>query len=219
MDSAEAELQPRVPLSKERLLRAAFTLADRDGIESLTMRNLAHELDVGAMSLYYHVAKKDELLDGMVDLVVSEIALSSAQADWKTAMRQRAISAHEVLIGHPWATTLLVSRINVGPAMTRYLDSTLGKLREAGFSIELALDAWHALDSHIYGYTLQELNLPFATDEIPEMAASFVPLISAEDYPYAYEAVTHVMPSGREETFEFGLDLILDGLEKLLGTA
>ena len=214
MGNAETETEPRVPLSKERMLRAASALADREGIESLSMRKLANELDVGAMSLYYHVANKDELLDGMVDLVVSEIALPSVEADWKTAMRARAISAHEVLVRHRWATMLIVSRINVGPGMTRYLDATLGSLRNAGFSIELALDAWHAMDSHIYGYTLQELNLPFATDEIPELAASFVPLISAEAYPYAYEAVTHVMPSGREETFEFGLDLILDGLER-----
>jgi AcrR family transcriptional regulator len=215
----ETELA-RAPLSKERVLSAAIKLADRDGIDSLTMRNLARELGAGAMSLYHHVANKDELLDAMVDLVVAEIAavLPSDVDGWKTAMRHRASAAHEVLVRHRWATMLIVSRINIGPGMSRYLDSTLRTLREAGFSIDLALDAWHAMDSHIYGFTLQELNLPFAADEIPEMAASFVPQISAEDYPYAYEAATHAMAAGREETIEFGLDLILDGLDRLRDT-
>jgi AcrR family transcriptional regulator len=169
------------------------------------------------MSLYYHVANKDELLDGMVDVVAAEIAAALAfdTADWKSAMRQRASVAHEVLLRHRWATILIVSRLNLGPGMSRYLDSTLRALREAGFSIELALDAWHAMDSHIYGFTLQELNLPFAAEEIREMAASFVPHISSTDYPYAYEAAAHAMAAGREESIEFGIDLILDGLERL----
>jgi AcrR family transcriptional regulator len=206
----------RLPLSRERVLRAAIALADQSGIESLTMRKLGQELGVEAMSLYNHVANKDDILDGIVDLVLGDIEVPPTGTEWKTAMRQRAISAHEVLLAHPWAALQIMSHFNIGPGMTRYLDATLGRLREGGFSIEGALDAWHTLDSHIYGFTLQELSLPFEADEAPQVSADVLGQLSPDKYPHVVEIITHVMTSGRVEDFEFGLDLILDGLERIL---
>ncbi|HEY8841912.1 MAG TPA: TetR/AcrR family transcriptional regulator C-terminal domain-containing protein, partial [Candidatus Dormibacteraeota bacterium] len=189
------------------------------GIESLTMRRLGQELGVEAMSLYNHVANKDDILDGIVDLVLSDIDVPPSGTDWKPAMRHRAISAHEVLLAHPWAAMLVMSRYNIGPGMTRYLDATLGRLREGGFSIEGALDAWNTLDSHLYGFTLQELNLPFDVSETQQVSASVLPQIPADEFPHVAEVITHVMQSGRAEDFQFGLDLILDGLEAILNRA
>jgi AcrR family transcriptional regulator len=209
----------RAPLSRERVLRAAIELADQGGLESLTMRKLGQQLGVEAMSLYNHVANKDDILDGIVDLVVGDIDVPPAGTHWKAAMRQRSISAHQVLLAHPWAAMLVMSRFNIGPGMTRYLDSTLGRLREGGFSIEEALDAWHTLDSHLYGFTLQELNLPFGVEETQNVSASVLGQIPAEQYPYVFEVITRIMQTGRDEDFEFGLDLVLDGLERNAGSA
>jgi AcrR family transcriptional regulator len=212
----DSNAERRTPLTRERVLRAAVTLADRSGIESLTMRMLGQELGVEAMSLYNHVANKDDVLDGIVDLVVGEIDVPGPGTGWNVAMRQRAISAHEVLVRHPWAAMLIMSRFNIGPGMRRYLDATLGRLREGGFSIEGALDAWHTLDSHIYGFTLQELNLPFQVEQTKQVSAYVLPQLAADEYPHLVEVVTEVMRSGRDESFEFGLGLILDGLERTL---
>jgi AcrR family transcriptional regulator len=206
----------RAPLSRERVLRAAVALADQGGIESLTMRRLGQELGVEAMSLYNHVANKDDILDGIVDMVLSDIDVPPTGTDWKTAMRQRAISAHAVLLAHPWAAMLIMSRFNIGPGMTRYLDATLGRLREGGFSIEGALDAWHTLDSHLYGFTLQQLNLPFGVEETQQVSADVLGQLPADEYPHVVEVITEIMRTGRDEDFEFGLDLILDGLERRL---
>jgi AcrR family transcriptional regulator len=206
----------RSPLSRERVLRAAVALADEGGIGSLTMRRLGQELGVEAMSLYKHVKNKDDLLDGIVDLVVGDIDVPPTGTAWKDAMRQRAISAHEVLLAHPWAAMQIMSRFNIGPGMTRYLDATLGRLREGGFSIDGALDAWHTLDSHIYGFTLQELGLPFDIEEAPQVSADVLPTIAADEFPHVVEVITKIMQTGRVEDFEFGLDLILDGLERIL---
>ncbi|MEG3955785.1 TetR/AcrR family transcriptional regulator C-terminal domain-containing protein [Microcoleus sp. herbarium2] len=208
-------------LSRERVLRAAVRLADEGGIESLSMRKLAQDLGVKAMSLYNHVANKDDLLDGIVDIVVSEIEVPNLGVDWKTAMRRRAMSAHEVLLRHPWSTMPLVSRVNVGPAMLRYVDATLGCLREAGFSLEMADRAWNAIDSHIYGFTLQELNFPFETEEYSEAAKNGLSLIPADKYPYL-NRLTHYVMEGRYDgihDFEFGLELILNGLDRFLHNA
>lgn len=161
--------EPRIPLTRQRVLRAAVALADRGGVGSLTMRKLAQDLGVEAMSLYHHVANKDDILDGIVDVVFSEIDLPSGEADWKAAMRQRAISAREALLRHPWATGLMESRSTPGPATLRHHDAVLGILRNAGFSIEMAAHAFSVLDSYIYGFALQETNLPFDTSE--ELAA------------------------------------------------
>ncbi len=208
---------PQVPLSRERVLQAALRLADKEGIEALSMRRLAQELGVQAMSIYNHVTNKDDILDGIVDLVISEIELPNPTIEWKTAMRQRSVSAHAVLLRHPWATMPIVSRVNVGQAMLRYIDTTLGCLHAAGFSLEMADHAWNAIDSHIYGFTLQELNFPFEPSEYSEAAKQGLPLIPAEQYPHMNQ-LTHDVIEGRYDglhDFEFGLDLILNGLDRL----
>jgi len=212
-----------VPLSRERVLGAAVLLADEDGIESLTMRKLGLRLGVEAMSLYNHVANKDDLLDGMVDLVVSEIDLPSDAADWKEAMRRRAVSARVVFSRHPWASGLIDSRESSGPARLRYLDWVVGTLRRAGFTLELALRAFSLLDSYIYGFGRQQLSSSAEPDVEPEeMAEAFLRAIPADEYPYLRELVVeHAMNAGYDEAadFEFGLSLILDGLERLLDRA
>jgi AcrR family transcriptional regulator len=196
------------------VLHAAVALADESGSEFLSMRKLGEAVGVEAMSLYHHVANKDDLLDGIVDLVVGEIEVPGTGTQWRAAMRARAISAHEVLVRHPWAAMQLMSRFNIGPGMTRYLDSTLGRLREGGFSITGALDAWHTLDSHIYGFTLQELSLPFDVSESAQVSASVLPQLADDQFPHVTEVIGEIMRTGRTEDFEFGLNLILDGLER-----
>jgi AcrR family transcriptional regulator len=211
--------KPRLPLTKERVLQAAVGLADEIGIASMSMRKLGQTLGVEAMSLYKHVANKDAVLDGIVDIVASEIEVPIIEDDWKASMRRRAISAHEVLLRHPWATMLIVSRPNVGPAMLRYVDATIGCLREAGFSYELADRAWNAIDNHVYGFTLQKLNFPFAPEEYAKVAQQFLPMIPAEQYPYLRGLSEQVIDGHHDglHDFAFGLDLILDGLEKVRG--
>jgi AcrR family transcriptional regulator len=223
-----------VPLSKERVLDAAVALAARDGIESLTMRKLADELGAGAMSLYHYVPNKEELLDGMVDIVFSEIELPSTDVDWKTAMRRRAISTREVLNRHRWAVGLMESRMTPGPANLRLHDAVLGCLREAGFSIEMTIQAYSVQDAYIYGFALQEKSLPFESAEesaavAEEKVRQFAELAEerqfaalAEEFPYLAEVVAgHVAKVGYDFTaaFEYGLDLILDALEKRRETA
>ncbi len=213
----------RVPLSRERVLRAALVLADREGIASLTMRKIGQELHVEAMSLYNHVANKDDILDGLVDLVFSEIALPSDHADWKTAMRQRAISAHDVLLRHPWATSLMQSRTKPGPATLRHHDAVIGSLRAAGFTVDMAAHAFSVIDGYIYGFALQQINLPSHTsEEAVELAGTILRQLPADKYPHLAEMIVeHGMKPGYDyaEEFEFGLDLILDGVERLRDTA
>ena len=206
----------RAPLSRDRVLRAAVARADQEGISSLSMRKLGEALGVEAMSLYNHVASKSDLLDGMIDIVFSEIDLPSGGGDWRAAMRRRAISARQVLRRHPWAIGLMESRTSPGPATLRHHDAVLGCLRRAGFSIELAAHAYALLDSYIYGFALQEASLPFGTGE---EAAQVAHQISAEfasgQYPYLTEMATeHVLRPGYDygDEFVIGLDLILDGL-------
>jgi AcrR family transcriptional regulator len=211
---------PRTPLSKERVLRAAIDLADEGGIESLTMRKLAQKLGVEAMSLYHYVAKKDDILDGIVDLVITEIPVPPKEDDWKAAIREIAISAHEVLVRHPWACSLMWTT-SISPARLRYMESILGTLRESGFSPDLTHHAYHALDSHITGFTLWQVNIPFKSEEIAELGATFLRELPTDVYPYVAEHTEqHLMPPDPEEKseFEFGLDLILDGLERLRDT-
>ena len=210
--------EPRAPLSRERVLRAAVALADESGIHSLTMRKLGDAVGVEAMSLYHHVANKDDVLDGMVDLVFSEIGLPSGGTNWKTAMRQRAISAREVLSRHRWAIGLMESRTSPGSATLRHHDAVIGSLREGGFSIEMAAHAFSALDSYIYGFALQEASLPFDTaEETVEVAQMILKQFPADEYPHLTElTLEHVLQPGYAygNEFEFGLDLILDGLER-----
>src|SRR5215210_5902411 len=213
----------RTPLRRERVLRAAFDLTDRDGIESLTMRKLAQEFGVEAMSLYRHVRSKGEIIDGMIDLVFAEIGLPDTGVDWKTAMRERAISAREVLARHRWAIALMESRSTPGPATLQHHDAVIGCLREAGFSIAMAAHAYSVLDSYIYGFALQQASLPFRnSDEAVEVADSIRRQFPADAYPNLVElTVQHVLQPGYDyaDEFDFGLDLILDGLERVRDTA
>src|SRR2546422_3362028 len=173
--------EPRTPLSRERVLRAAVALADESGIDSLTMRKLGDALGVEAMSLYNHVANKDDLLDGMVDLVFAEIAPPPRGAGWKAAMRQRAIAAREVLARHPWAIGLMESRRRPGPATLRHHDAVIGCLREAGFSVAMAAHAYSVLDSYVYGFALQQASLPFETpEEVVAVAESIMREVPAD---------------------------------------
>lgn len=215
----KSQRQPRAPLSRERVLRAAIDLADREGIEALSMRRLGQEVGVEAMSLYNHVRNKEDILNGMVDVVFSEIDLSSGEVDWSTAMRKRAISARQVLLRHPWAIGLMESRSQPGPATLRHHDLVLRNLRTAGFSLEMAAHAYSVLDSYIYGFTLNELTLPFNTQqEVSEVAGNILREFPAEEFPYLAEmAIEHAMKPGYEygDEFEFGLSLILEGLKRM----
>lgn len=207
----------RTPLDRTRVLRAALQMADRGGIDALSMRKLAHALKVEAMSLYNHVANKEDILDGLVELVVSEIEIPKVGGAWKAAMRQRALTAHAVLMRHPWATMLFVSRVNIGPNMLRYVDATIGCLHEAGFSYPLADHAWTALDGFIYGFTLQKLNFPLAPAEYAPAAAAFLHLIPVAQFPYL-NGMSQEVIAGRHDglhQLEFGLELLLDGLERM----
>jgi AcrR family transcriptional regulator len=213
----------RTPLSRQRVLRAAVDLADNGGVESLSMRKLAQELGVEAMSLYRHVRNKGDIVDGMVDLVFGEIGLPPRGVAWKAAMRQRAISAREVLARHPWAIGLMESRSTPGPATLQHHDAVIGCLREAGFSIAMAAHAYSVLDSYIYGFALQQASLPFKTsEEVVEVTDGIRGQFPAEAYPHLTEmAIRHVLQPGYDyaDEFEFGLDLILDGLERAPETA
>ena len=215
---ADPDAVPRVPLSRERVLRAAINLADHGGIKALTMRRLAQELAVEAMSLYYYVANKDDLLDGIVDLIVREMELPADGGDWKAAIRKSSISTHEVLLRHPWACSLMMSSTGVSPARLRWMDSILRCLREAGFSTELTHHAYHALDSHITGFTLWVLSFPFDSKELANIGATFLRELPVDEYPYLAEHIEwHLTESSddNEGEFAFGLDLILDGLERM----
>ena len=208
-----------MPLSRDRVLRAAVGLADREGINALSMRKLGQEVGVEAMSLYNHVRNKEELLNGMIDIVFGEIDLPAADAEWSAAMRQRAISARQALKRHPWAIGLMESRAQPGPATLRHHDSVLRNLRTAGFSVELAAHAYSVLDSYIYGFTLNELTLPFdnSPERVAEVAGNIMREMPAGEYPYLTEmAVEHAMKPGYDygDEFEFGLALILEGIRK-----
>jgi AcrR family transcriptional regulator len=209
----------RPPLSRDRVLRAAIDLADGGGIGALSMRRLAQELGVEAMSLYYHVANKDDILDGMADMVVGEIQLPAAESEWKAAIRTTAISAHEILVRHPWSANLVLSGSGTA-ARLRYMDAILGALRRGGFSAEMTDHAYHALDSHIMGFTLWQVGMDLGTEEdLKAMAGDFLAQLAVEEYPYLAEHIEqHLKPRDPDDVgeFEFGLGLILDGLERLL---
>jgi AcrR family transcriptional regulator len=219
MSSARRPASPeRPPLSRERVVLAAIELADAEGLAALSMRSLARRLEVEAMSLYNHVENKEDLLDGMVEAVVAKMEVPHPGARWRAEMRRRALSAYEVLRRHPWASLLIVSRLNVGPMMLRYHDATLGCLIEAGFPPDLADHAQNAIDSHVHGFTLHEQSLPLDPGDYAEAAGSFLPSLPSERYPYMrtlaetviageYDGLNHV---------EFGLDLLLDGLDELV---
>jgi AcrR family transcriptional regulator len=214
----------RAPLSRDQVLQAAIALADKGGIGALSMRKLGQVLGVEAMSLYNHVAGKGDLLDGMIDVVFSEIGLPPADGGWKPAMRERAISVRAVLGRHRWAIGLMESRRSPGTATLRHHDAVLGCLRGAGFSVELTAHAYSLLDSYIYGFALQEASLPFGTadeEETAQVAQEIAGRMPAAEYPHLAELATvHVLQPGYRygSEFEIGLDLILDALERTAGT-
>jgi AcrR family transcriptional regulator len=207
----------RQPVTRERALRAAMALADAGGLEELTMRRLAQELGVEAMSLYHHVPNKDAILDGMVDLVFAEIELPRAELDWTTALRRRTASVREVLVRHRWALRILESRATPGPTTLAHHDAVLGCLRRAGFSVPLAARAYAVLDSYVFGFVHTELTLPFQNNaETVEVAQAIFAQLPAGAFPHLVELTKeHVLRPGYAygNEFGFGLDLILDGLE------
>jgi AcrR family transcriptional regulator len=208
----------RAPLTRDLVLETATALADEGGIGSLSMRKLGQRLGVEAMALYYHFANKDEVLDGMVDLVFSEIPVPSIGSDWKTAMRARALSVRDALLRHRWAIGMMESRPNPGPASLRHHDAVIGTLRAAGFDIALAAHAYSLLDSYIYGFALTKMNLPFeSTDEVADVAKGMLDPFAEGEYPHLVEFITeHAMQPGYDfsDEFEYGLDLVLDGLDR-----
>ncbi len=206
----------RTPLSRDRVLRGALAVADAGGLDSLTIRSLAHELGVKPMSVYHHVAGKSAILDGIVDIVFSEIELPPTDGDWRTGMRVRAHSARAVLRRHPWGIALLQSRTNPGPATLRHHDAVIGCLRSAGFPVPLTAHAFALIDSYVYGFALSETALPINGPEtVTEIATSMMPADAADTYPHLTEFTTeHVLRPGYDfgAEFDYGLDLILDAL-------
>lgn len=215
---SSAKPQPRARLSRERVLQKALEIADQKGFHALTMRRLAQELGVEAMSLYYHFANKDQLLDAMIDLVFAEIELPS-RGTWKSRLRARAASARAVLVRHRWALGLMESRTSPGPATLHHHNAVLECLRTSGFTVAAAAHAYSLLDSYIYGFVLQELNLPFNRFEESSPAADSIMAEVAEgNYPYLVEiASEHVLKAGYDysKEFDIGLEIVLDGLERL----
>ncbi len=222
-DAASDSRQERPRLSRDRVLLGALAIADAGGIGSLTIRSLAKELGAKPMSVYYHVANKDEILDGIVDLVFAEIELPSADGDWKEEVRRRAGSARTVLRRHSWAIALLESRTSPGPATLRQHEAMLGTLRAAGFSRELTAHAYALLDAYVYGFAVQEASLPFeGPDSVADVAEPIMELMSTGEFPHMIDmATSHYLQPGYDfgDEFEFGLTLILDALARLIPVA
>lgn len=211
---AAKQSTPRQPLSRQRIVEAAVAFADEHGVEALTMRKIAEELGFGVMSLYNHVANKEEMLIGMVDVVVGEIEPPSVDGDWKDAMRASAATAHDVLLRHRWAAAEW-SRRMPGPERVRYMDSILKVLTEAKLGPELVYRGYHAVTMHIVGFTLQQIGYEQGLDgDLDELARQFLAGLS-DDYPYLADHIrAHVADDGHDDEFGFVLDLILDGLER-----
>jgi AcrR family transcriptional regulator len=210
-----AQTKPRVPLSRERILKAALELADESGIESVTMRKLGQVLGFEAMSLYNHVANKDDLLDGILDVVLAEGEPPAPEGDWDAAVRASAISVHAALRRHSWSAALLMTG-RIRPTRLRYMDSLLGRLREAGFSAETTYAVYHVLDGHIFGFALWEAGYTLKAEDAEKLAASVMPML--DGFPYLREHAEQHMSEGSHHdvsAFELGLDLILDGLRKI----
>jgi AcrR family transcriptional regulator len=217
------QAERRTPLSRDRVMRAALALVDDGGMEALTMRRLGQSLGVEAMALYRHVTNKDEIVDGLVDLVFEEIGVPADDVGWKAAMRRRAISLREVLTRHPWAVGLLESRPNPGRANLRHHDAIIGNLRAAGFDMAMAAHAYALLDSYIYGFAMTHMALPFDTGtpgEVAEVAEAMLRAFPVNEFPNLAAFISdHAMQPGYDygDEFEYGLDLILDGLERAAG--
>jgi AcrR family transcriptional regulator len=210
--------EARLPLSRDRILQTALGLVDEGGLDSLSMRKLGQALGFEAMSLYNHVANKDDLIDGILDLVLAEGDPPSSSGSWDAAVRESAISVHAALRRHPWAPPVVMAPGRIRPARLRYMDSLLGRLREAGFSAETTYHAYHVLDGHIFGFSLWEASHTFTEQDEAEMAEAFDRVISPEEYPYLREHGEQHFAEGPHHdvsAFELGLDLILDGLRRI----
>ncbi|MGH3861968.1 TetR/AcrR family transcriptional regulator C-terminal domain-containing protein [Actinokineospora sp.] len=212
----------RVPLNRDRVLRAAVALADEVGIESLSMRNLAQELGVVPMALYKHVANKEELLDGMVEVIVGEIAAPVSDTDWKSAIRQRVLSARQALLRHRWASQVIESRSHATPVVLAYMDSLIGMFRAGGYSVDLTHHVMHALGSRMWGFTQEVFPTPPPPQDPDLRAAMFTQF--AEKYPHIVELATATAHDAESSVgggcddqfeFEFALDVLLDGFERL----
>ena len=216
--TATRRARPRVALTRKRILESALRIADQGGLESLSMRKLGQELGVEAMAVYYHFANKDEVIDGIVDLVYTEIDLPVAGDAWRVAMRRRAISVHDVLARHRWAIGLMESRVKPGPANLRHHDAVIGNLRAAGFDMAMVAHAYSLVDGYIYGFALTKMNLPFdALDDISEMALTMLEPYPEGEYPNLVAFITeHAMQPGYDfaNEFEWGLDVVLDGIAR-----
>jgi AcrR family transcriptional regulator len=210
----------RPPLDRERVLRAAIELADDGGIEALSMRRLGQRLGVEAMSLYNHVSNKEDVLAGIVDIIIGDVDVTRTAVSWTEAMRRRAVSMRRVFMKHPWAVGLLESRRSLGPAALRYCESVLDVLRRAGFSPLTAIRAFSVLDSYAYGYSIQEKSLPSGSAaETSQAAELFVKQLPRSEYPRLAEVAVSMMRSGMDfaKEFELGLDLLLEALERWRG--
>jgi len=208
----------RQPLSRERVLETALQLADQGGIDGLSMRKLGQALGVEAMAVYYHLANKEEVLDGIVDLVFAEIHLPVEGAPWKAEMRRRGTSMYDVLLRHRWAIGMMEARVQAGPANLRHHDAVIGNLQAAGFDSAMVAHAYSVLDGYIYGFALTKMSLPFETPEdVEEVTQRMMEPYPSTEYPHLARFVSeHIMRPGYEfaEEFEYGLDLILDALER-----
>ena len=212
----------RIPLTRERVIDAALRLADEGGIEALSMRKLGHALGVEAMAVYYHFANKDRVLDGIVDLVFAEIDLPVLGSDWRTAMRVRGIAVRDAMARHRWAIGMMESRANPGPASLAHHDAVIGCLLAGGFDMAMAAHAYSVLDSYIYGFALTKMNLPFETTGVAEVAETMLEPYPMDAYPHLVAFITdHATQPGYDfaDEFEYGLDLVLDGLERELRSA
>ena len=213
----------RAPVNRERALERAVAVADGEGLEAVTMRRLARELGVEAASLYHHVSGKNEILDGLVDMVCAEIELPSRTDGWRPAIRQRAHNTRAVLRRHPWAVALMASRTTPGPATLRLLDAGIGCFREGGFSVQAAAHAISAVDSYVHGFVLQEVNLPFGDEsELAAMTGAIMDEFPKADFPHLFElTIEHVLQPGYNygNEFDVGLEVVLDGVDARLGRA
>jgi AcrR family transcriptional regulator len=211
----------RLPLSRDRILRTALELVDESGLDALTMRKLGQALGFEAMSLYNHVANKDDVIDGMLDLVLAESEAPARAADWASAIRSSAVSVHDALHRHPWSVNVLFSPGRVHPARLRYMESLLATLREGGLSAEATYTAYHVLDAHIFGFSLWAASHTISEAESANIKEVVERLLTREEYPYLREhAQQHFADDGpykEVSAFELGLDLILDGLKKIHG--
>ena len=211
--------RPPRPLTLHEVMRAAVELADVEGVSSLSMRKLSARLGVEAMSLYHHVAGKEAILDGMVDMTYSEIEPPAAGMQWRSALQRRTVSARTVLLRHPWAISLMSSRRNPGPATLRHHDAVIGSLRRDGFSISQAATAFSLIDSYLFGFVMQELNLPFQSgDELVEVSGPIMETVVDLDLPYLTELIVgHALQPGYAyaEEFLIGLEIVLDGISSL----